>query len=152
MSSEIEIGNDCWDLIFDYKAQLEHRDKFKECVGQLNQIMYVVSGEYDAVVSVTDVWYPLYSGNRVSMFICPTGRLSGNRVSMFICHKCGNYFKRGDYGCTLRHRCRCKDIISEHIPLNKKIAVVYDNGEWSYNYQNDQYVRVYILDLNRRSQ
>ena len=42
MTNFINIGNDCWDIINNYKYQIEHSQKYSKCMNEINKIEYKI--------------------------------------------------------------------------------------------------------------
>ena len=51
MTNFINIGNDCWDIINNYKYQIEHNQKYSKCIEEINKIEYKVYRNTKELVS-----------------------------------------------------------------------------------------------------
>ena len=49
--NSINIGGDCWDIINDYKYQMEHTEKFSKCIEKISEIDYRIYRITEALVS-----------------------------------------------------------------------------------------------------
>ncbi len=82
-----DIGKDCWNIIHQFKAQLEHRQRFAPCLEEINELESYTSWDY----GIACIEY-----NLNFTFIVD------------ICESCGGYMYERK-ATTINQHCKCAD-------------------------------------------